>query len=119
MIRSTSAHYNAAMDDKDTDIRFERWWVAALGDTLVWARLRVRESGRAEVFDAEGETLRYDDEDAACAALLDAEFRAFDGLDEDDAAQLGFDLDSMAPPEGESDDELLPLMTEKTQRGHA
>jgi hypothetical protein len=91
----------------------EQWWVAVLGDMLVWARLRVRDSGAAEVFSAEGETLRYDDEDGAHAALLDAEFRAFDGLDEDDAAMLGFDLVSIAPPEAENDEELVPLMTEK------
>ena len=91
----------------------EQWWVAALGDTLVWARMRVLESGTAEVFSAEGEILRYDDEDSAHAALLDAEFRALDGLDEDDAAMLGFDLDEIAAPEAENDEELLPLMTEK------
>ena len=97
----------------------EQWWLAALGDMLVWARLRISESGNAEVFDARGETLVYDDEDSARAALLDAEFRAFDGLDDDDAAQLGFDLDSLAPPEGEDDEEWLALMTEKLARGHA
>lgn len=97
----------------------EQWWLAPLGDTLVWARLRVSESGNAEVFDARGETLVYDDEDSARAALLDAEFRAFDGLDEDDAALMGFDLDSTAPPEAEDDEDLLPLMTEKRFGGHA
>lgn len=91
----------------------EQWWLAALGDTLVWARLRILDSGIAEVFDASGTTLRYDDEDAARAALLDAEFRAFDGIDEDDAAQFGFDLDSLEPPEGDEDEQLVPLMTEK------
>lgn len=97
----------------------EHWWVASLGDTLVWARLRVLESGNAEVFDARGETLVYDDEDSARMALLDAEFRAFDGLDEDDAAQLGFDLDSIEPPTAEEDEELVPLMTEKRDTDHA
>ena len=97
----------------------EQWWVASLGDTLIWARLRVLHSGIAEVLDAAGETLRYDDEDSAHAALLDAEFRAWDGLDEEDAAQLGFDLDSIAPPQAESDEDLLALMTEKLLRGHA
>ena len=97
----------------------DQWWLAALGDLLVWARLRVRESGSAEVFDARGEMIVYDDEDSARAALLDAEFRAFDGLDEDDAALMGFDLDSTAPPEAEDDEELLPLMTEKLAGGHA
>ena len=91
----------------------EQWWVAALGDMIVWARLRVLETGIAEVFSAEGETLRYDDEDSAHAALLDADFRAYDGLDEQDAAEMGFDLDSIAPPDAESDEALLPLMTEK------
>jgi hypothetical protein len=91
----------------------EQWWVASLGNLLVWARLRVLDSGTAEVLSAEGETLRYDDEDTAHQALLDAEFRAFDGLDEDDAAMLGFDLSSVQPPEAESDEDLLPLMTEK------
>jgi hypothetical protein len=94
----------------------EQWWVTSVGDTLVWARMRVLESGHAEVFSAEGETLRYDDEDVAHAALLDADFRAFDGLDEDDAAMLGFDLDSIVQPEAENDEELLPLMTEKLNR---
>ena len=94
----------------------EQWWLAALGDVLVWARLRVLDSGNAEGLDAAGETLRYDDEDAARAALLDAEFRAFDGLDEEDAALLGVDLDSIEPPEAEEDAELLPLMTERLLR---
>ncbi|HEY2394696.1 MAG TPA: hypothetical protein VGH81_01775 [Rudaea sp.] len=91
----------------------EQWWVTSLGDMLVWARMRVLESGHAEVLSAEGETLRYDDEDTAHAALLDADFRAVDGLDEDDAAMLGFDLDSIAQPEAENDEELLPLMTQQ------
>lgn len=94
----------------------ESWWVTSLGDLLVWARLRVLKSGTAEVLGAEGETLRYDDEDAAHAALLDAEFRAFDGLDAEDAAQMGFDLESMTPPEAETDQELLALMTERIAR---
>ena len=97
----------------------DQWWLAALGDTVIWARLRVLESGNAEVFDARGETLAYDDEDSARAALLDAEFRALDGLDEDDAAQMGLDLDSIMAPEAENDEDLLPLMTEKVAQGHA
>ncbi|HEX6834684.1 MAG TPA: hypothetical protein VF132_14190 [Rudaea sp.] len=97
----------------------DQWWLAVVGDLLVWARLRVLESGASEVFDATGEVLHYDDEGSARAALLDADFRAYDGLDEDDAAQFGFDLDSVMPPEAENDEELLPLMTEKVAPGHA
>ncbi len=100
------------MSDYEEEIPQE-WWVASLGDVIVWARMRILESGSVEVFNAEGETLHYDDEDSAHAALLDAEFRTFDGLDEDDAAMLGFDLDSVEPPYAATDEELLPLMTEK------
>lgn len=97
-------------------VTFEQWWVTALGNVLVWARMRVFESGIAEVYSADGETLRYDDEDSAHAALLDAEFRALDGLDEDDAAVLGFDLGSIRPPEAGNDEELLRYMTAKLAR---
>lgn len=85
---------------------FEQWWLAVLGRTVVWARLRVNDSGVAEVFDCDGRTLPYDSEDSARAALLDAEFRALDGLDEDDALVLGFSLAQVPPPQG-SDDEAL------------
>jgi hypothetical protein len=97
----------------------DQWWIAAVGDVLIWARLRVLDSGHAEVLDASGDLLRYDDEDAGRTALLDANFRAFDGLDEEDAAVMGFDLDSVEPPRGDNDEELLHLMTEKNTQGHA
>ncbi len=92
------------------------WWCAATGDLLVWARLRVLDSGIAEVLDSAGTFLRYDDEIQARMALLDAEFRAFDGLDENDAAEMGFDLESVGPPEADDDDDLVPLMTVKLLR---
>lgn len=97
----------------------DQWWCTLLGDTLIWARLRVLDSGLAEVFGAEGETLRYDDETAARMALLDAEFRALDGLDDEDAAALGFDLGLIQPPGGRDDAELLPRMVQKLAKGHA
>lgn len=95
-----------------------QWWLAALGDTLIWARLDVLDSGTAEVFDNDGRVLRYDDETAARMALLDAEFRAFDGLDPDDAADMGFDLDEIEPPRGDSDEELLAKMVHKLPPRH-
>lgn len=92
------------------------WWVAIVGDTLVWARLTVLDSGIAEIFDSSGERPRYDDEQHARMALLDAEFRAFDGLDEEDAAIMGFDLESVEPPRAEDEEELLSMMIEKLSR---
>ena len=94
------------------------WWVAAVGDTLIWARLTIMDGGVAEVFDSDGGILRYDDETQARMALLDAEFRAWDGLDEEDAAILGFDLEEVEPPRGDSDEELLPRMVAKLPSQH-
>ena len=85
----------------DDDLAHDEWWLATLGDVLIWARLHVREAGTAEVLDSDGNLLPYDSPDTARAALMDAEFVAFDGLDEDDALQRGFSLHELAPPEGD------------------
>lgn len=87
-----------------------QWWLATLGRTLVWARLRVRAAGTAEVFDSDGATLVYDSEDTARAALMDAEFVTFDGLDEDDALARGFALAEIAPPQAGDDAQLRARM---------
>ena len=42
------------------DIARDGWWLATLGRNIVWARLREREAGTAEVFDSDGATLPYD-----------------------------------------------------------
>ncbi len=94
------------MDNSD----IEQWWLATLGRTIVWARLRVREAGTAEVFDSDGNTLSYDSEDTARAALMDAEFVSFDGLDVGDALERGFALEEVQPPRADSDDALRPQM---------
>jgi hypothetical protein len=86
------------------------WWLATLGRNIVWARLRVREAGTAEVFDSDGNTLAYDSEDTARAALMDAEFAAYEGMDEDDARERGFLLAELAPPQADDDEALRKLM---------
>ncbi len=102
-----------AMNDNSDNEDLSQWWFASIGDTLVWARMRVLESGDAEVFDCDGNTLAYADEDGARAALLDAEFRDFDGIDEDDANLFGFSLEELEPPRGDSDEELVAQMTHR------
>lgn len=93
--------------------RYE-WWLATLGRTIVWARLHVREAGTAEVFDSDGNTLAYDSEDTARAMLMDAEFVAYEGLDEDDALQRGFSLEEISPPpQGLTDEALRPRMVQQ------
>ena len=94
----------------------DEWWLATLGRTVVWARLRVREAGTAEVFDSDGNTLPYDSEDSARAALMDAEFVALDGLDEADAADRGFALAQLVPPDAADDAQLRALMVQTVPR---
>ena len=96
----------------DDSLQHDEWWLASLGRTLVWARLRVREAGTAEVLDSDGNTLSYDSPDTARAALMDAEFVAFDGLDEDDALARGFSLAGIQPPQGDDDAALVPQMVQ-------
>ncbi len=104
------------MSDSSTTTQ---WWLVGLGDTLVWSRLKLFEDdGHAEVFAADGRTMHFESHEAARAALLDADFRAFDGLDDDDANTLGFDLASTVPPFADTDKDLLPLMTQRLT-GHA
>jgi len=79
----------------------EEWWLATLGRTVVWARLREREAGTAEVLDSDGNTLPYESPDSARAALMDAEYVALDGLDGEDAAERGFELGELQPPSGD------------------
>ena len=98
-------------NDETPGIELEEWWLAAPATLLVWARLRVLDSGVAQVFDSHGETLVYDSEDSARGALLEADFCPFDGLDDDDAvAMTGLLADELQPPQGDSDEELLPQM---------
>ena len=96
-----------------TDANTDQWWLATLGRTVVWARLRVREAGTAEVLDSDGNVLAYDSEDTARAALMDAEFSALDGLDADDAEERGFGMDELVPPHAEDDAGLRALMLQK------
>ena len=94
------------------DATNDSWWLATLGRTLVWARLREREAGTAEVFDSDGNTLAYDSTDTARAALMDAEFVEFSGLDEDDALARGFSLAEVMPPQAGNDEALRTRMVQ-------
>ena len=92
-------------------VEMEQWWLAAPADFLVWARLRVLDSGVAQVFDSHGETLVYDSDDSARAALLEADFCSLEGLDDEDAvAMTGLLADELQPPHGDSEEQLLPQM---------
>jgi hypothetical protein len=96
----------------------DQWWLATIGRTLIWARLRVLEAGTAEVLDSDGVVQPYDSEDSARAALMDAEFVSLDGLDDDDARNRGFALDELVPPSGEGLDVLRPQMVQQLPSRH-
>lgn len=96
----------------------DAWWLATLGRMVIWARLRVREAGTAEVLDSDGNTLVYDSEDTARAMLMDAEFVALDGLDDADAAERGFLPGELTPPQGD-DDSVLQAGMVQTFGGNA
>jgi hypothetical protein len=96
----------------------DEWWLATAGDTLIWARLRVLEAGTAQVFDCDGATLPYDSEDSARAALMDADFVSYEGLDVEDAAERGFDLDAVRPPRARDDEALRPQMILRLPKRH-
>jgi hypothetical protein len=97
-------------DDPEYIVVSEQWWLARPEHLLVWARLQVTENGIAIVFDSKGEHLRFENEDIARAALMDADFRSFDGMDEDDADELGLWMEELEPPQGNQDEDLLPQM---------
>lgn len=94
----------------------DSWWLASLGDTLIWARLRLRPAGTAEVLDSDGNTLSYDSEDTARSQLFDAEFVEFEGLDEEDALMRGFSLHEVQPPQADDDDGLKGRMVQTLGR---
>jgi len=91
----------------------EQWWLTAFNGLLVWARLRVMDSGVAHVFDSTGNTLVYESAEIARSALMDAEFRSLDGMDDDDAEEFGVLLEDLVPPEAEHDDDLVPHMMKR------
>ena len=95
------------------DTPHDEWWLATLGNTLIWARLRIREAGTAEVLDSDGKILPYDSPDTAHAALMDAEFVSWNGLDEEDALERGFSMTEIEPPSALHDEALIPHMVRK------
>ena len=96
----------------------DEWWLATLGRTVVWARLRMLDAGTAEVFDSDGNAQPYDSEDSARAALMDAEYVALEGMDADDAVARGMTLDELVPPKANDDAELRALMVQKLPHRH-
>jgi len=103
-------HFEEELNADGFIIELEQWWLTIFHRQLVWARLRVFDSGIAQVFDSTGSTLVYESQEIAASALMDAEFRSLDGMDDDDAELFGILLEDLVPPESEDDSELVPFM---------
>jgi hypothetical protein len=90
------------------------WWLASLGNVMVWARLRVLKGGTTDVLSSDGGLIRYADELDARAALMDADYQSLEGMDDDDALPFGKLLEELQPPEADSgsDEDLVPLLIE-------
>jgi hypothetical protein len=90
------------------------WWLASLGNAMVWARMRVYDTGIADVLSSDGGLIRYADELEARAALMDADYQSLEGMDDDDALPFGKLLEELQPPEADSDsdEDLVPLLIE-------
>jgi hypothetical protein len=101
--------------DQDFTLAETQWWLASLGNVMVWARLRVFSSGSADVLSSDGELIHYQDQREACVALMDANYAALDGMDEDDALAFDRELEELVPPTAESDadEDLVPLLIEQ------
>jgi hypothetical protein len=106
--------HNEELDQGPAIITTE-WWLASLGNVMVWARLRVEESDAADVLSSDGLLIRYPDVLEARTALMDAGYQSLDGMDEDDALPFGKSLEELEPPQpdGDSDEELVPFLIER------
>lgn len=105
---------NSSNEDSPTIDRIE-WWLASLGNVMVWARMRIYESGSSDVLSSDGGLIHYLDEHEARNALMDADYHALDGMDEDDALPFGKPLEELVPPaaDSDSDEDLAALLIER------
>ncbi len=103
------------MDKSDDPIIDVQWWLSVPEDGIVlWARLRERASGVAEVLDSTGMTMRFASRNEALHFLLELDYRAHDGLDDDDAASWGLVLTDLVPPSAAEGPALIAAMQQRT-----
>jgi hypothetical protein len=103
------------MTDADDPIIDVQWWLSAPEPGIVlWARLSERAEGAAEVLDSTGMTMRFPSRGDATHFLLDLEYRAHDGLDDDDAESFGLVLADLVPPAQPDGPALVAAMNQRT-----
>ena len=95
----------------------DSWYLmySALPD-LNWARLRVFDSGLAEVFDCDGRTTRFRSEKEAGLWLAEDEFRALASYDSEDEEEYGIKFADIDPPRAENDSELRSKMLVRVRK---
>jgi hypothetical protein len=103
------------MDQTDDPIIDVQWWLSVPEAGMVlWARLSERAEGAADVLDSTGMTMRFPSRGDATHFLLDLEYRAHDGLDEDDAEGWGLVLADLVPPSLPDGPALVAAMNQRT-----
>ena len=90
----------------------EQWWLMSCSfPDLNWARLRVYSDSTAEIFDCDGKTSRYPNEEEARINLIDDEYEEFNYLlEEEDELDLSIPLSSIKSPSAKNDEKLQPKM---------
>ncbi len=105
-----------AMKLKREAITKVQWWLMWCDfPNLNWARLRVYDNSSTDVFDMDGRTHQFADEEEARNFLFEDEYSELSTLDDEDEKELGVSLSSITPPVGETDEELLPQMYKKVE----
>ncbi len=101
---------------KNMKVIKEQWWLmdCSLPD-LNWARLRVFDSEDAEVFDSDGVSHKFSNQDDALAWLAEDEFIPFDDIDIEDERAFGINKSEIQPPTANNDSELARLMCVKSK----
>ena len=108
--------FSKAREVNPREIEKVQWWLMWCDfPNLNWARLRVYTDGSADVFDMDGRTSKFANEEDAAQFLAEDEFSELSTLDEEDERELGVPLVSIIPPAGTSDAELLPMMYVKVE----
>ena len=89
----------------------ENWWLmySSFPD-LNWARLRVFQSGKSEVFDMDGKTSNFVSKSDAINSLLEDEYISYNAISPEDEIEYDINLKEIEVPKSESDVELVGLM---------
>jgi len=82
------------------------WWISCACEypDLYWGRLRVFSDGTADAAFDEAKVYGFDDPDSAGYFLSEDEYMRFEGMDEEDAKEIGINPLETSPPAWRTDE---------------